>query len=63
MQVKGCMLLGFRSKRFEGIQQYYSRAELFVYNEAGTVVFDSTQGHDISEIIAAKDRGDRKSVV
>ena len=63
MQVKGCMLLGFRSKRFEGIQKYYSRAELFVYNEAGTVVFDSTEGHDISEIIEAKDRGDLENVL
>ena len=36
MQVRGCMLIGFQSKKFESIWQYYSRAELMVYNEAGS---------------------------
>ena len=56
MQVKGCMLLGFRSKEFENIQKYYSRAELMVYNDAGTVIFDSAKEHDISEILDAEDK-------
>lgn len=63
MQVKGCMLLGFRSKRFEGIQKYYSRAELVVYNEAGTAVFDSTEGHNILDIIEADDKEELEDVL
>lgn len=57
MQVKGCMILGFRSKRFEGIQKYYSCAELIVYNGVGTVVYDSAGGHDIDTIMDADEMG------
>lgn len=63
MQVKGCMILGFRSKRFETIKEYYSHAELIVYNEAGTAVFDSTDEHNISDIIDADDRGRLEEVL
>ena len=45
MQVKGCMILEFKSKRFETIRQYYSRAELIVYNDAGSPVYESSGGH------------------
>lgn len=57
MQVKGCMILGFRSKKFEDIRQYYSRAELTVYNDAGTVVYDSTGRQDVSDMMHAQERG------
>lgn len=57
MQVKGCMLLGFKSKKFETIQQYYSRAELLVYNDAGTVVFDSAKTTQIRDVIQAEKAG------
>lgn len=63
MQVKGCMILGFRSKKFESIQEYYSHAELIVYNEAGTTVFDSTNEHNILDIIDADDRGRLEEVL
>lgn len=63
MQAKGCMLLGFRSRRFEGIQEYYSRAELIVYNEAGTAVFDSANEHTVADIIAADDKGQLENVL
>lgn len=57
MQVKGCMILGFKSRRFEIIQQYYSHAELVVYNDAGTLVFDSAGRHDSSDIVNAENKG------
>lgn len=63
MQVKGCMILGFKSNRFESIQQYYSRAELIVYNDAGTVVFDSSKGHHIPDIMYADDKGILENVL
>lgn len=53
MQVKGCMILGFRSSRFESIWQYYSRAQLMVYNDEGTVVFDSAREYPAKDIIEA----------
>ncbi len=56
MQVKGCMILGFKNKKFETIQQYYSYAELIVYNDAGTVVFDSANNHDISDIMEVTEK-------
>ncbi len=55
MQVKGCMILGFRSSRFESVFNYYSRAELVVYNDAGTVIFDSAKQFPLSRIIGAED--------
>lgn len=57
MQVKGCMILGFWSDRFETIQKYYSRGELIVYNDAGTEVFASSREHVIADIINAEDKG------
>ena len=57
MQVKGCMILRFRSKKFESIWQYYSRAELLVYHDAGMVVYDSSREHEITDILAADDNG------
>lgn len=57
MQVKGCMLLGFRSRRFESIRQYYSRPELLVYNEAGTVVYDSSKKYEVDDIMDADELG------
>ncbi len=53
MQVKGCMILGFRSNRFESIQEYYSQADLIVYNEAGSAVFQPTNKHEIFDLIEA----------
>ena len=55
MQVKGCMLLGFKSSRFESIWQYYSQAELAVYNDAGFAVFDSSGEYEIPKLM----EGDR----
>lgn len=63
MQVKGCMILGFGSRRFEGIWKYYSRAELAVYNDAGTVVYDSSGLHDISDIMDAQEKGTLEHVL
>jgi two-component system sensor histidine kinase YesM len=57
MQVKGCMILRFKSKKFESIRQYYSRAELIVYHEAGTAVYDSSQENEISVIVEAEGQG------
>jgi len=57
MQVKGCMLLGFQGSKFESIQQYYSRAELMVYSDGGTMVFDSAGKNKISKIMAAEEAG------
>lgn len=57
MQVKGCMILGFRSKRFESIQQYYSHSELIVYNDAGSVVFASSNEYHIPDIMYAEKKG------
>ncbi|WP_251389941.1 sensor histidine kinase [Mediterraneibacter agrestimuris] len=51
MQTKGCMLLTFDGKKFEQIQQYYSRAELFVCNGAGTIVFDSARKESVRDIL------------
>ncbi len=51
MQVKGCMLLGFKSSRFESIWQYYSQAELAVYNDAGFAVFDSSGEYEIPKLM------------
>ncbi len=61
MQVKGCMLLGFESGKFESIRQYYSRAELAVFNDAGIVVFDSNGNYKASEIMEAEDAGTLES--
>ena len=57
MQVRGCMLLGFESSKFESIRRYYSKAELTVYNDAGTRVFDSNGKYKISEIMKAEKAG------
>ena len=57
MQVKGCMLLGFQGSKFERIRQYYSRAELMVYSDGGTMVFDSTGKNKISKIMAEEEAG------
>lgn len=51
MQTKGCMLFTFDGKKFEQIQEYYSRAELFVCNAAGTIVFDSAQKESVRDIL------------
>mgnify|MGYP006865368669 FL=1 len=58
MQGKGCMLLGFRSKKFESIWQYYSRAELMVYHDSQTVVYTSSKEHEISDIMEAENKGE-----
>ncbi len=57
MQVKGCMILGFRSKKFESIWEYYSRAELIVYNDAKTLIYSSSKEHEITDIVKAEDKG------
>lgn len=57
MQMEGCMILGFENKRFETIQQYYSWPELIIYNDAGTVVFASSNRHDISAVMEAEEGG------
>ncbi|MCI9173414.1 MAG: sensor histidine kinase [Lachnospiraceae bacterium] len=57
MQVKGCMLLGFGSGKFENIRRYYSKAELAVYNDAGTRVFDSNGKYKASDIMKAEKAG------
>ena len=51
MQVKGCMLLGFKSSRFESVWQYYSQAELIVYNDTGSAVFDSSGKYGIKKLM------------
>ena len=51
------MILRFKSKKFESIRQYYSRAELIVYHEAGTAVYDSSQENEISVIVEAEGQG------
>lgn len=56
MQVKGCMLLWFKSKKFETICQYYSRAEMIVYNDTEMVVYNSSGEHEISDIAEADDK-------
>lgn len=57
MQVKGCMLLGFRGSKFESLQQYYSKAELAVYNDAGTMVFDSSGANQAKDLMEAEKSG------
>lgn len=57
MQAKGCMLLGFQSKKFESIWKYYSQAELVVYNDAGSAVFDSSGSCDAQGILKAEGSG------
>lgn len=57
MQVKGCMLLGFRGNKFEGLQKYYSKAELAVYNEAGAMVFDSSGDRQAAALLEAEEGG------
>ncbi len=63
MQVKGCMILGFESRKFESIRKYYSRPELIVYNEEGTAVFASAEQYRISEIISANKAGTLEHVL
>ena len=63
MQVKGCMVLGFRNKQFESVRNYYSCAELIVYNDAGTAVYDSAGRHEIADIMDAKDHGKLEHVL
>ncbi len=56
MQVKGCMVLGFSNKRFESIWQYYSCAELIVYNDSGTAVYISSKDYEIANIMRANNK-------
>ena len=63
MQVKGCMILEFKSKRFETIRQYYSRAELIVYNDAGSPVYESSGRHKIADIMKADNKGALESML
>lgn len=63
MQAKGCMILRFENKRFESIQEYYSHAELLVYNEAGTAVFDSANKHNMQDILEADHKGTLENVL
>ncbi len=56
MQVKGCMILGFRSIRFESIWQYYSRAQLMVYNDSGTEVYNSADEYPAEDILKVTEK-------
>lgn len=62
LQAKGCMILGFQNKRFETIWQYYSEAELVVYNDAGSPVFASTGESEVSAVMAADAEGTLSSM-
>lgn len=58
MQAKGCMLLAFRSKQFETLQQYYAQAEMAVYNDVGTAVFDSAGTVKVQNIMDTNSEGE-----
>lgn len=63
MQARGCMILGFKSKKFESVWQYYSRAELIVYHESGSIVYGSSKEYEICDLMKADDTGTLESML
>lgn len=58
MQSVGAMIVTFDSKKFAGIFNAYNLPELIVYNDSGTLIYDSCSGCAIQEIENAKDTGE-----
>ena len=50
MESIGCMIVSFQANPFDKIQNYYSKAELSVYNIEGTAVFNSLDDYSRKEL-------------
>lgn len=53
----GCMIVSFQSEEFREIQKYYSKAELFIYNKQGSVVYLSDDGLDVERFLQSAKTG------
>lgn len=58
MQSMGAMILTFDAESFQRIQNYYEMPELIVYNESGTVIYDSCADCVIEDMEAARKEGE-----
>lgn len=63
MQSMGAMVPTFDAKGLRRIRDSYEGMELLVYNEEGTVVYDSCQDCDIERIRAAEREGSLESLL
>lgn len=57
MQSLGAMLLTFDVENCQRIHEYYEKSELLVYNESGTVIYDSCADCKMDEIELARQEG------
>ena len=57
MQSMGCMIVTFDAEKFSRLKEYYSEPEIMVYNDAGTVIFDSDGAYEQWEIENARAEG------
>ena len=48
---EGCMIITFSSNMLESYYEYYSRAELLVWNHRGTIVYDSRETYQSDGIM------------
>ncbi|WP_281533087.1 sensor histidine kinase [Anaerocolumna aminovalerica] len=51
MESVGCMIVIFKADVFDKLQNYYSKAELAVYNMEGTAVYNSLDDYSEKEVI------------
>lgn len=53
----GCMIVTFKTDKLEDIQRYYSNAEIIVFNNLGTIIFNSSKNYSIEDLIIADEKG------
>lgn len=58
MQSVGCFLVTFSAEQFTAIKNYYSKADLIVYNSQGTVIYYASNQYPPETIIEADKKGD-----
>lgn len=63
MQSVGCMIITFDGGKFQKVQRYYSGAELLVYSDAGTVIFNSSSEEDAKKIMEVHGEDELKKVL
>lgn len=50
-ETAGCMIITFSSDLLKSYYEYYSRADLLVFNQRGTVVYDSQEQYKTDEML------------
>lgn len=63
LQSLGAMIVTFDTKRIQNIQEYYSKAEILVYNVSGTHIYDSDENRKPIVIENARQAGRLEEVL